>query len=900
MRRGRSSLRIIKIKDSLSGSTTFTYDANNDRTAITNQNTKTTTFAYDARGNITGITDPLGHAVTFSYDGKNNLLTATNPKGKTTTFSYDGNGNLRTIQDALTNTATFGYDGFGELISKTDARGNATTYIYDLLGNLTRITDAVSHSTALAYDGIGRLASITDPNGHTATATYDALSRLVKITDPLRNQTKFAYDAVGNLLRTTDANGNETNYLYDATNNLVRVTDALSHVTRYAYDGNNNRTSFTNAKGNATSYAYDTLNRLSRITDPLSFVTSYSYDAVGNVVAITDAKGQTNQFAYDALSRLMAISYADGKNISYSYDANGNRISMLDSHGTTLYAYDALDRLTSATHPGAKVVTYAYDAVGNRQSIRYPDGKIVSYSFDAANRLAAVTDWLGRNTTYAYDTASNLISTLYPNHAALAFSYDDANRLTEVRNSFRKGEDDDDQSPIARFRYVLDPVGNRTQVTDGGGKVTRYRYDALYELTSVSATVDEQPGESDDANSVTRFSYDTVGNRVRLIASGSSITYSYDAGDRLLSADTSNFTYDGNGNQTSVTRTSTAQTILYRYDAENRLIAVNGGSRASSFAYDGDGTRISQTVGAGTYNYLNDVATALPVVLQESGPDGNISYAYGHGLISGTSPKLDFFYHYDGLGTVIALTNASGKPRAAYLYDAWGNSLLTAPNFVGTKNKFRFTGEALDPGTELYYLRARYYDSSTGRFLSRDPLHGAPRTPLMRNRYLYALSNPVRFRDPGGLTARDTATAPQGTPTALDFLLPNTVLNPQVAAQGFGTPFCTGQLDCEDYFLSGLGLLFEGPVGIGLSLTAFGVEVRRDSADPNAWSKWASLIVDAGGLAVGFCGEVNPYCKAAELALFAVDTISRIPTAPDVLPITTPSIAVPVNLPRIQ
>jgi hypothetical protein len=55
------------------------------------------------------------------------------------------------------------------------------------------------------------------------------------------------------------------------------------------------------------------------------------------------------------------------------------------------------------------------------------------------------------------------------------------------------------------------------------------------------------------------------------------------------------------------------------------------------------------------------------------------------------------------------------------------------------------------------------------------------------------------------------------------------------------------------YFLSGFGLIFnfQGPVGIGLSLTEFGVEFNRDNAEPNAWSKWASIIIDAGGLAVG-------------------------------------------------
>ncbi len=735
-----ASLRIVKITDATGGITSFTYDANNNRTSVANQNGKTTSFTYDVRGNITGITDPLTNPIAFTYDTKNNLLTATNAKAKTTTFTYDVKGNLKTIQDALGNTTTFGYDILGQLTSKTDARDNTTTFTYDSSGNLSRITDALGNGTTLSYDGIGRLTSITDPNGHTATATYDALSRLVRISDPLGNQTQFLYDALGNLLRITDAKGNATNYAYDATNNLVSVTDALGRVTRYGYDANNSRTSFTNAKGNVTSYIYSALNRLVRITDPLSFATAYAYDPVGNVLATTDAKAQTNQFTYDALNRLLAISYADGKSVAYSYDANGNRTSMVDSHGTTTYSYDDLDRLTSVAHPGGKVVAYAYDAVGNRQSLAYPDDKTVNYSYDAANRLSQVNDWLGRISRYSYDQASNLLGTTYPNQAALSLVYDAANRLLQVRNSYR-GSSDLPLNPVTSFTYLLDAVGNRLKVTDGSGKATQYGYDKLNQLTSVTKDT-----------KVTKFTYDVVGNRVKLTAPGTSITYTYDAADRLLSADTATFTYDANGNQTSKTQTATGQPFIYTYDAANRLVSVTGGAANNSFAYDGDGNRISQTVGAGTYIYVNDVATALPVVLQELGPDGNISYTYGLGLVSGSGPAFDFFYHYDGLGSIVGLTGSSGKLLGRYAFDAWGQADLSVPEpKIGTKNKFRFTGEALDPGTGLYYLRARYYDSTIGRFLSGDPFRGISAFPLSKNLYLYALGNPVSYRDPSGL-----------------------------------------------------------------------------------------------------------------------------------------------------
>jgi RHS repeat-associated protein len=171
------------------------------------------------------------------------------------------------------------------------------------------------------------------------------------------------------------------------------------------------------------------------------------------------------------------------------------------------------------------------------------------------------------------------------------------------------------------------------------------------------------------------------------------------------------------------------------------------------FGVNGDGNRVMQMTTSGTYSYVNDVNTSLPVVLSEQGPDGNITYGYGLNLIEEYSPSFNYFYHYDGLGSVVALTDATGLPAAAYAYDPWGNSLL--PDLVGTRNKFRFTGQALDPGTGPLYLRARYYGSGVGRFIAQDSLNGFSALPQSQNRYAYVLNSPLRFVDPSGKSAID-------------------------------------------------------------------------------------------------------------------------------------------------
>ena len=731
-----TSLRLVKVIDAKGGTISYAYDGSNDRTSVTNQNGAATTFAYDGNGNTTTVTDALGNMTTFTYDPQNDLLTATNPKGNTTTFSYNANGNLTAIKDALGDTTAFAYNSAGLATSKTDARGNTTTFAYDTTGDLTKITDVLGNATSLGYDAVSRLISVTDAKGHTASSLYDSLSRIVKVTDALGDQTQFAYDPVNNLLTLTDANNHATAYGYDGTNNLVMVTDAAGNVTRYAYDANNNRTGFTNAKGNTTSYGFDPLNRLNQIIDALLFVTFYQYDPVGNVLSTTDANGETNQFSYDALNRILSIAYADGTNVSYGYDADGNRLFMTDPHGTTAYAYDALERTTSVTSPGSKIVQYAYDAVGNRASLSYPDGKKVTYTYDRVNRLAGATDWLGKATNYSYDALSNLTLTQYPNRAAITLAYDAANRLTQVVNSAFG-------IPLLAFNYALDKVGNRLSLAVDG-VTTSFAYDPLNELLSA------QLGPLK-----TTWTYDQVGNRLKQVAPTGTTVYAYDADDRLLSAAATNFTYDANGNR--ITKAAGAATQNFSYDAANRLIHVTGPGVNSGFTYDGDGNRVAQTTIAGTYAYVNDINTSLPVVLSEQGPDGAITYAYGSSLIEEQVASSNYFYHFDGLGSVIALTDAFGLPAAAYAYDPWGNALLTVPDKVGERNKFRYTQQALDPGTGLYYLRARYYDPVVGRFLNRDSNGGDAVIPLSRNRYTYGLSNPLRYSDPTGFTAQDTA-----------------------------------------------------------------------------------------------------------------------------------------------
>jgi RHS repeat-associated protein len=184
---------------------------------------------------------------------------------------------------------------------------------------------------------------------------------------------------------------------------------------------------------------------------------------------------------------------------------------------------------------------------------------------------------------------------------------------------------------------------------------------------------------------------------------------------------------------------------------------VSGPAGTVRYVYDGEGHRVQQVTPAGTYNYLVDRVAPLPVVIREEGPEGTIDYVHGAGLISALGSTFQHFYQFDGVGSVVSVTDAAGALRAHYGYDPWGNPLW--PDALGARNKYRFTSEPWDAASGLYHFRARYYDPTLGRFLSNDPLGHGIEGLQPGHPYGYALNNPLRLNDRSGLVPAEATYA---------------------------------------------------------------------------------------------------------------------------------------------
>jgi RHS repeat-associated protein len=174
-----------------------------------------------------------------------------------------------------------------------------------------------------------------------------------------------------------------------------------------------------------------------------------------------------------------------------------------------------------------------------------------------------------------------------------------------------------------------------------------------------------------------------------------------------------------------------------------------GANVIASFDYDSDGRRTRMTTASGTIRFHYDGTSTR--VLYETDGDGNLIALYVYGangqLLAMVRDGQTYYYHYNGHGDVIALTDVGGNVVKTYEYDAFGNHIGTTGN---VNNPYRYAGYRGDEETGLYYLNARYYMPSVGRFITRDAFHGFEEDPHSLNWYNYAHSNPVMFVDPSG------------------------------------------------------------------------------------------------------------------------------------------------------
>ena len=504
---------------------------------------------------------------------------------------------------------------------------------------------------------------------------------------------------------------NISKYFYNNAGVQIKMYTGMSSENDTSYLTSKTVNSKDSKKNVSKSYEYDNMGRILRaVTNDLT--TTYSYDDLGRKSEEVEGKDGYSTFKgffYEGVSQYTRQQIVGINNLlMYSY---------------TSYEYDGEMRLTKVKETGEETVSYTYDRNGNKKSETLANGVVSTYDYNNANRIVKLVNKKGNSTISSYEYSyyldgSDACKVTEENGIieTTEYEYDGLKRLTN--EEVKKGNTTD------TYAYEYDDYGNRSKMTATGTEdyVTEYNYNnaqgsytAL--LQKEVKTVEKEENPLDLNSNVKQTVY----------------------------------TYDANGNQ--ITKTAEGKTETNTYDGLNQLIGFTDGETTASYKYNASGLRYEKTVNGETINHVWDgnkqiVADVIDNQFYEAdcyirGTNLVAKYNYWNG------DKSEYtYYTQNAHGDVVNLTDKDGNITKSYRYDAFGVEKNIDENDT---NAFRYCGEYYDKETATVYLRARYYNPSTGRFISRDSFAGKNEDPLSLNKYTYCHNNPIISIDPSGM-----------------------------------------------------------------------------------------------------------------------------------------------------
>ncbi|MEM7313019.1 MAG: RHS repeat-associated core domain-containing protein, partial [Planctomycetota bacterium] len=759
----------IELSPGQSISQSRAFDGNGNETGTIDALGQETSAEYDQVGNLVGMISTGGLAVQINgvasneadqvlldgvvlgeqvHDELGRLSASVNANGGLQRFEYDAAGRVTGRSTFVDSSQTepisqvgMEYDSRGYLTASTDALGYRTTYEYDRAGNVTRVVDPLGNPTDYNYDGLGRLTVIVDSLSRRTTLEYDVSGNLTSVQRPDESKVLFDYDANGNLVKRNDELGNEVLYSYGATGLLIAVVDPRGGMTNYEHDALGNVIRTTDARGNVTNFEYDALSRRVSTTRPLGQQDRVTYTSEGAVASYSDFAGQTDVYTYDQTTGRLASALYGGDLWEYDFNESGQLTSVARNGEADQLTYDSEGRLLSRTHADGSILAYTYDLRGDVTEIQLTteNGQSrTTHEYDAARRLIRIANDEDHTVDFEYDAVGNLVKKIFSSGLVETFVYDAKDFL------IGQSVESQDGQIVGGLDLTRDAFGNVLHIEYHDGGTQSFRYDTLQQL------VQEETRLADGTDFVITYTFDEVGNRIERMDSRHGLTkYFFDENDRLVRTEgyrASNYRYDDNGRLVSIVEGD--HSIEYEWDDRDRLVevATSDTDDPVRYVYDDNGIVVSSSQGPETTHFIVDANRDLPQRLAVSDADGFItsSYLYANELlVQQTHSDAVEFVHENHIGSVFLVTNTEGEVVEDRRYGAFGESLVEVisdgPGFASGFHKKGLT-----------YLRARFLDSETGRFLSTDPFEGVEADPVSLHRYLYAANSPQLYTDPTG------------------------------------------------------------------------------------------------------------------------------------------------------
>lgn len=613
------------------------------------------------------------------------------------------------------------------------------------------------------YNTRGQVDSIKDGNNvrtlkNTRLGTNGNLSR----SDYPLGASTYTYDTYGRPVSVAEPGTGTQTFYYNSTNHTDSIRDGVDPLPiKFRRDAMFD-TSVTDPQGQVYRVAYNALGWVTSRTDPVGAAANFYYNIDGDAVRTTNRRGQNIDAVYDSLHR--TTSSIGSLSMTWTYQNHGRVVIGAGGGVSTETAYLSVfgkpDSVKTLMAGQTYWRRYRYTSAGRIDSLVISGGGLT---------------FLGRR--YLYNSAKGVLSTIRLNGAATtSLSVDNNFQVSSLTLPGGDGETHQFNTLHRTMKITSSPAGYNSQTErdmgfDGANRVSEqhfgggntgevYTYDNLGRLSSraVGYWATNPPWWCPDPNfgfacipqtdwvptSTETFLYDSAGNRVDHGGS-------YTTGNRIQLFEGCGYGTDADGNVTSRSQSSGCSKALgsFTWHAEGLLATVTTGGTTIALKYDAGGRLVRKDVNGVPQSHFLWDGDVLVAELDGNGTAKRAEYSYYpaadhlHALIVGTTI---YYAHTDAAGNVIALTDVSQNLKRTYGYDAWGTQTSGTDSLpFNGYDRARWKGGLLIlQEMNLYYMRNRWYEAGTGRFLSEDPLGGL--TP-----YVYAGNDPINKNDPSGL-----------------------------------------------------------------------------------------------------------------------------------------------------
>lgn len=705
--------------------TTYTYYADDQVASVltpdpdltrsgTGYDPQLTSYHYDAAGRVDDVTQPDNTHAYTSYWPTGRVKRAWGSRTYPSEYAYDAQGRVKTLTTWQNFSAPSGaavttwnyHPQRGWLSSKTYAGGVAgPNYTYWPSGRLNTRVWARGITTTYTYNNAGDLWTVvySASAAPTVTTLYDRLGRQKTVTD-----------AAGTLTRTYDRGLlDDESYVGGllAGRTLTRGLETNTGAVTAARPGTLGATALS-----TLTYGYDNAGRLQTIAEASGPAATMGYKpVVGVLQSITVASAGATRLAsnrvVDQLGRVASVDFdnpAPGLLAARAYTYNGANQRVQVEHEDTrrwAYGYDALGQVNLAEKrqsnnsvlPGY-AYAFDYDDIGNRETAT-ANGRVSNYSSDASNR------YLARGTPLWADVRGKALST--------------ASVLVNDELATRTGDD----------FYLAVPV---TGSKENALKIQAARPSPEQAVTENRSVLVPAVPEN--------FVYDADGN----LTQDGLWSYEWDGENRLKAQELR-----------SDVAATTWKRLEYAYDGQSRRIqkvvktkAAAGGAWTdlsdTRFLYDGWNLLAEYAFSSGTFSLARSHAwgSDLSGSAQGAGGVGGLLWT----KVAATAKT--YAAGSDANGNVVVYVDcADGAVVGRRDYGAFGEAVLTTG--VAGALPFGFSTKFEEKETGLYYYGFRYYNPSTGRWLSRDPIEEGDGP----NMYAFARNNALAYIDPDGRAA---------------------------------------------------------------------------------------------------------------------------------------------------